>query len=96
MGATEISSLYTYDHLTRRIAIDPDSIRFCDFHNSMIDFSSDDLIFFFNTQIPFICRNEQFAQFKKNFLHRYMVEKQKFSNINVSIRRPNVKKSSYI
>ena len=66
---TEISSsfLHTYDHLTRCRAIDPDSIRFCDFHNSMIDFSSDDLIFFFNTQIPFICRNEQFAQFKKVF-----------------------------
>ena len=67
---TEISSsfLHTYDHLTRCRAIDPNSIRFCDFHNSMIDFSSDDLIFFSTHKFHLgICRNEQFAQFKKVF-----------------------------
>ena len=28
--------------------------------------------FFFNTQIPFICRNEQFAQFKKSVFNIYI------------------------
>ena len=66
---TEISSwfLHTYDHLTRCRAIDPDSIRFCDFHNSMIDFSSDDLIFFSTHKFHLYVEMSNLLNLKKVF-----------------------------
>ena len=75
---TEISSsflhTFIYDHLTRCRAIDPDSIRFCDFHNSMIDFSSDDLIFFSTHKFHLYVEMSNLLNLKKCFQHRYMVE----------------------
>ena len=87
-GYRDLVVVHTYDHLTRRIAIDPDSIRFCDFHNSMIDFSSDDLIFFSTHKFHLYVEMSNLLNLKKCFQHKYSVTK--FSNINVSIDPTNL------